>query len=235
MRRISQLLLAVLMLVSLCACGKDGGDGGQDTPQLPENSEQTAIELVRGRLDSLYKNTDNETYMSVMGLSQDQRRQEFDDNMSEQVGYFARYFEIDNVTDDLNAQITRLWTEVYARTDYTVGGAEPLDDGVTYAVSVEIRPLDLILLMEENREAALAPFYQKYGGSDMDSMSDEQYAQADALWAQCIMNLALEQVENMGTLDPETIAVLVTYNGDGSWTVSDNDIYTADELMVSFP
>lgn len=231
MKRITALLLVLLLLPVLSAC-----KGGEKEPELAaDEAAGIAVTVVQGRLDSLYRDQANEDYMAAMGLTEAECHEAFATNLDEQVGYFARYFEIDNLTDEVYASLAQLWTEVYAKADYSVGEATLLEDGKTYAVSVEIRPMDFIQLMEDGREEALAPFYAQYGNSDMESLSEEQYARADALWAQCILELAQEQLPNIGYREAESIAILATHNEDGSWTVADNDVYLADDLIVYFP
>ena len=224
MKRMMALLLSLLILFSLAACSAGG------SKVTDEEAAAVAAALVQGKLDSLYLNRANADYMELAGLTEQERGWEYEINLDEQVGYFARTFSI-ALTDDTTSSLAQLWKSIYAEAGYTVGEVSPLEDGKTYAVHVEIRPLDIIQLINDNLEEGLKPFTEQYGNPDLSSLSEAQAK----LRTQCILDLAQDLLPQMDYLDTETMAVLVTHNDDGSWTVSSTDIYTADEFIVYFP
>lgn len=202
---------------------------------LTDEVAAQAKALVQGKLDELYAGRFDQEYLSLRGIGEEESREAFQTNLSEQAAYFAIYFDIDNLTDELAEEIAELWTEIYGMARYTVGEVEAVGDGKTFAVSVTVEPMDLIRQMTERQEDALAPYYQKYGKTGTESFSEEKLVEADALWAQCILDLARDQMTQIKYLEAQTVDVLVTLGEDGLWTVADGDLYLVDDLIAYFP
>ena len=222
-KRVFCAVLAVLMLFSLTACGKKG----------KKLSEEDAAALVQGRLDGLYKGEINDTYLKVLGLSEEQVRTEYEENLGIYAEFFARYFNVEYPTDELKAQLVLFFQELFSRANYTVGSVSKMEDG-NFVVTVEVAPLDLVEQMDEAWDEWMVPFYAKYSSTDFTAMSDAEYQAMDSDWAGYVLDLAKDKLPGVGYMEAETLAVQVSKGDDGVWSISDDDIYTIDEYIVYF-
>ncbi len=226
MKRVLCALLAVLLLCALSACGK------KDEP-APAASEDLAA-LVQGKLDGLYLGQYSESYLAAMGTTAEACQQEYQENLEINAEYFARYFQIDNLTDELKTELVDFYKELFSQARYTVGEVSQIDEN-NWAVNVSLQPIDLPQQMLDGWDEWMEPFRTKYAGSDFDSMNESAYQKADAEWARYVIDLAKDRLGNLSYRDEEPLAVQVIRNEDGSWTLSENDIYTIDDYVVYFP
>lgn len=225
-KRVLCALLAALMLFALSACG--------DKEEKTEEASGDLAALVQGKLDGLYKGQYGESFLTAMGLSEEDCLKEYQENLEINVGYFARYFEIDELSDDMKTELTDFYKDLFAQVRYTVGEVSQIDEN-NWAVNVTLEPIDLPRQMLDSWDEWMAPFRAKYAGADFDKMNESEYRRADAEWARYVIDLAKDRAGELAYGDPEALAVQVIRNEDGSWTLSDNDIYTIDEYVVRFP
>lgn len=227
MKRILCALLAVLLLTCLSACGdKDKKEEGA--------LEEDLAALVQGKLDELYLGQYSESFLSTMGVTAEDCQQEYQENLEINAEYFARYFEIDNLTDELKAELVEFYKELFSKAQYTVGEVSQIDE-TNWAVNVALKPIDLPQQMLDGWDEWMEPFRAKYAGADFDTMGESVYQKADAEWARYAIDLAKDRLQELSYRDEEALAVQVIQNEDGSWTISENDIYTIDDYIVYFP
>ena len=221
MKKLVSLLLAALLLCSLAACGSS-----------KKSFEEDLATLVQGNLDELYKGQFSEDYLKLLGATEDARRQVYEDNLNTNAEYFARSYDIVYLTDEIRSQLIDFYRELYSHASYTVGEVSQLDDN-TYMVSVQIQPMDLFQQMDQAWEEWMAPFYAAHSSVDWNALSESDSKSLDAEWAGYVLGLAQEKLAGLGYLEAENLAVQVTKNEDGAWSISENDIYTIDELIIA--
>lgn len=225
-KRMFCAVLAVLILLSLAACGR-----GRKEETI---SEDDVAALAQGRLDAMYKGEVSETYLKLLGLSEDDVRQAYEENLRINAEFFAIYFDIDYLTDDGKAELVEFFRELFAQASYKVGAVSQMDDD-NYVVTVEVAPIDLIQQISEAKDEWLAPFYAKYNGVDFDAMSETEYKAADAEWAGYILDLAKDKLTSLSYLEAENMGVQVSRTEDGGWSVVDDSIHRIDEFILIFP
>ena len=147
---------------------------------------------------------------------------------------FAYYFDIENLTDELKAEIVDLYKEIYAQSKYTVGDASKLDES-TYAVKVTVSPLDIFVLVDDVFDDAMQPFYDKYAAVDTSAMSDAEYDAYDKEWAETVIALCQSKLPEMGYLEDRSLVIQVTLDEDDYWTMSGDDFYNLDEIIIEYP
>lgn len=220
-KRIAAWILVLTMALTLCACGG--------------NSMATrATQLVQGNMDELYLDKADADYLAMVDSTAEESHQDYLDGLEVEAEIFAYYFEISNLTDDLKDEIVELYKEIYSKAKYSVGDATKLDES-TYAVKLVVSPLNIFDLVTEDLYDATEAFTEKYDGVDIDAMSDEEFNAYDREWAEIIINLCWEKLPDMGYMDEKSMAVQVTLDDDGYWSIHEDDFYSMDELIIYYP
>lgn len=220
MKKILALLLAMVMVVSMAACGA--------------SFDESISMLVQGNIDSIYLGRYSEEYLELVNASAEECEQDYLDGIEMEAEYFSYYFDIEYLEDDLKAEIMELYKEIYSHSKYSVSSVSRLDD-TTYAVKISVSPIDIVELVSNNFESGMADFYAKYENADIESMSDEEYAQYDRDWADAILAMFYEQLPNLGYKEEQTMALQVVKDSDDMWSISDNDMGSIDTLIIYYP
>ena len=221
LKRLAALLLALVLVFSMTACGG--------------SMEETVTQLVQGNLDELYLGKFDESYLELVSATEEECEQSYLEGLEIEAEYFAYYFNVEYLTDELKADIVELYKGIYSHSKFTVNPATKLDDD-TYAVKVQISPINIFdLVLQAESEGAMDDFYNKYATVDINAMTDEEYKAYDTEWAYAIIDLCYEQLPNVGYMDEQSIAVQVTKDTDGLWCITDNDMSTIDELIIYYP
>lgn len=220
MKKMMALLLALAMVFSLAACGS--------------SFEDKVTLLVQGNIDELYLGKFDKDYMELVGTNESECRQNYLDGLEKEAEYFAYYFQIEYLDDDLKAEIVDLYKEIYSYSNYTVGSASKLDDS-TCAVKIEISPINIVQLVLDDYEIGMADFFDKYAEVDVEAMTEEEYQAYDREWADAILALFYDNLPDLGYEEAQSIAVQVAQGDDGIWMIADNDMSTIDLLMIYYP
>lgn len=219
LRRILPLLTAVALCLCLSACG---------------SFSDTVKTLVQGNLDEIYLGKADEAYLKLVKSDEKSAQEAYIGGLETEAEFFVNYFDIEYPTEELIDEIVELYKQIYAHSKYIVNEPAKLDDN-TYAVKVQIWPIDVFQLVAANFNEGMDAFFAKYEQVDTDSLSDEEYAQFDLDWAHAIIALVYEQLPNMGYLDEQSIAIQVAKNDEGVWMITDNDMSSIDTAVIYYP
>lgn len=220
-KRILALSLALVTAIALCACS----DSGNAT---------TATTLVQGNLDEIYLGKFDPKYLMLVDITEDEANETYLGGLEYEAYVFAHYFNVEYLTDDLKAEIVDLYKEIYSYSKYTVNDATKLDDN-TYAVKVQVEPLNIFQLVVDDFDEEMAPFYEKYADTDFSSMTDEEYQAYDAEWTEAIIDLCYEKLADIGYMDERSIVIQVEKDEEGYWVMSGDDFYNFDDIIIYYP
>lgn len=162
MKKALTFLLVLALIFSMAACGSGFSVG--------------VNMLVQGNIDGLYLGKFDDAYLKLVDSTEAECRQDYLAGLEMEAQYFAYYFDIEILDDDLKAEIVELYKEIYSHSQYTVGEASKLDDS-TYAVKVTISPINIVDLVVEDFDSGMEGFFSAYENADPSSMTDEEYAQ----------------------------------------------------------
>src|SRR5699024_9887824 len=84
------------------------------------------------------------------------------------------YYGMEEVSDEIYEELVDLQEEIYSHAQYEVLPATEQADG-TYAVKVNISPVNIHVLVDEDYYDAYDALYTEYGSIDTTNMSDEEY------------------------------------------------------------
>lgn len=221
-RRGFALLFALLLVLGLTAC-----------KALPTRAEQFTA-LVRGNLDEIYRGRADEDYLKFTGSTAEDVAASYENSLSQEVTFFCGYFRISHPTEQMTAEITELYRQIYANASYTVGKAIRVDRS-TYNVPVTIQPLNIMESVMEDHDKALAGFFSKYGGVNKADLSDEELAAYEADWAAAVISMVQGKLAHITFRDTETIDVRVVQSEDGTWQMNADDLLALDALILYRP
>lgn len=220
--RIAAIILAAAMILCSTGC-------------MEVFNESMITDLVQGNLDTVYLGQFSDRYMTITDSTQEECEAAYLEGLEIEAEYFAGYFNIEYLTDDLKAEIVELYKQIYSHSNYIVNPATKLDEN-TYAVKVQIYPINTIdLVIQEAGNGALDEFLAAYSDDDVASMTEEEYAAYDAAWARLFIDLCYEQLENIDHLEEKTVIVEVAKSSNGLWSITDDSMAAVDEPMIHYP
>ena len=131
-----------------------------------------------------------------------------------------------------------LYKDIYAKADYTIASSSKQDDG-TFAVKVNVKPMDIIKLVDDNFDAGFEAFWAKFDAVDTDSMSEEEFTNwytnvFTPEYYDTLLDLLEEQIGNMGYLDEKNIVIQVQQSEDESLFISNEDFSNLDWLIIDY-
>ena len=213
---------------------------------------QDAIQCLQAELDTTYKGQFEGFLDFYDNMTIEDAQEQYDANVEGEAQFFFHWLGLEDpesmdgdVIEPSLEQLARaqaLYREIYAKSDYTVLSAEGMD-GSSFALKVQIRPLDLYTQMDERYDDHFAPFWAEIDQMNLDAMSDEEFSHwyrtvyAPQYYDACL-ELLEECASNLGYQAPQTVTAILRQMEDGSllidnesWQTIDNRIigYTADE------
>lgn len=220
MKKALALLLVLAAILSLAACGGA--------------FEKSITTLVQGNIDVLYLGKFDEAYLKLTNSTEEECRQDYLDGLEVEAEYFAYYFGIDIMDEELTDEVVELYKEIYSHSQYSVGEASKLDDS-TYAIKITVAPIDIVEQVADDFDNGTADFFTKYAEADPNAMTDEEYAQYDRDWADAIITMFYEHMPTLGHKEEQSIVIQVVKEADNRWAISDDDMLNIDNLILYYP
>lgn len=227
------LTLVLAMFLSLTACSTLNTSLSDLTSRRFD-----AAAYIHGQMDEIYLGKFDPDYLDLVGITESEARQVYEDGMAVEVDTFIKTFTIDYPTDAFKERMTLLYQDLYAYSDYTVVSAARQDDG-SYSVKVTVRPLDAIQLMYDAFPGFQEEFQAKYTDVDTDAMSDEEYNDwfenvYDLDYQNSLADLFEEMIPKTGTLEEKSIAVQIEKDDDGYYVINDESFSNLDTLIIDY-
>ncbi len=233
--RVTALVLAGVLSLSLSACGGKG---------LTTEDASTCVQV---EMDSTYKGKFDGFVDFYSNVTTDDAKAQYDAKVEYEAAYFMDIYGVPDMEDttaslepsEMQAKRSRdLYKEVYAKADYTIASSSKQDDG-TFAVKVNVKPLDIIKLVDDNFDAAFEPFWAKFDAVDTESMSDDEFAAwyTDTFakeYYDTLLDLLEAQIPNIGYQDEKNIVIQVQQSEDESLFISNEDFNNLDWLIIDY-
>ncbi len=235
LKRVSVLSLALLLVLSLAGCGGKG------------LSADDASKCVQVELDTTYRGEFSGFVDFYQNVTTQDAKDQYDANVEGEASYFLEAWGVPSLESDSEAvpasemQLHRakeLYKQVYAKSDYSIVSSTKQDDG-TFAVKVNIKPMDILDLLDKNYDAGFEDFWAKFEAVDVDSMTDEEYITwyTDTFASEyydTLLDLLEAQLPNIGYKDEKTIVIQVQQDEDGALFISTEDLTNLDSLIINY-
>lgn len=223
--KLAAFLAAAALLLSLAGCRKEAPPPAFD-----------AEVYVEGRLAEAYLGEVSQEYMDMVGYNETQVEAIYQNSLYLEAQVFAYLYNIeypDELPDELFEELQELYKSVYAHAKFLVVSTHREEDG-SISVEVETQPIDLAMRMEEKREAALKPFFEKYPSGSQNTMDEEAYKAYDAEWARAVIDLLKEVLPDLGNLGPQRVTVKLTKNEEGYYTLAKEEFQKLDAAIIDY-
>lgn len=115
-KRVTAAALSLTFVLSLSACG-GGGLSADD-----------ATTYVQGILDENYKGVYDPDFLELIDITENEAEETYLSSLETEADFFASAFLIDDLTDELKAEVVDMYKQVYAKAKYTVDTATEVDD-----------------------------------------------------------------------------------------------------------
>ena len=215
------LLLAAALLLSLAGC--------QEKILVPAFDAEV---YVKGRLAEAYLGEASQEYMDLVGYNETQVEAIYQNSLYLEAQVFAYLYSIE-YPQDFYEELQELYKSVYTHAKFLVVSTNREEDG-SISVEVETQPIDLAKKMEEKREEALKPFFEKYPPESQNTMDEEAYKAYDAEWARAVIDLLKETLPELGNLGPQRVTVKLTKNEEGYYTLSNEEFQKLDAAIIAY-
>ena len=195
-------------------------------------SSYTARELVEDTLNLYYLDQPSEAYMMMLGLTEDEAHQRFEDWLNMEIPFFCGLYEVelDSCEPQIEPQIAELYHKIYAHSKFEVG--ETTKTGDDYSVSVTIWPIDILQKVYDNEmEGFAADLSEKIASGNYDALTDEEF---ETLWAQGVIDLVNAHLDELDYLEAQTMEIRVEKDSDNVYSVNVTDFQNADELILAY-
>ena len=207
-KRVTAAALSLTFVLSLSACG-GGGLSADD-----------ATTYVQGILDENYKGVYDPDFLELIDITENEAEETYLSSLETEADFFASAFLIDDLTDELKAEVVDTATEV---------------DDSTFGVKVTVEPLDVFdrvaeALWGDTPDARAEALYSQ----DVDSMTDEEYAAYDAEWCRLVIDLTLEKLPEAEYLEAQSKVVQITLGDDNYWSLDEQDFSDLDWLILDY-
>lgn len=232
-RPLAVFTLVLAMLLSLTACSTLN----TSLSDLASRRFDVAA-YIHGQMDEIYLGKFDPDYLDLVGITESEARQVYEDGMDVKLETFIKTFSIEYPTDAFKERMALLYQDLYAYSDYTVVSAARQDDG-SYSVKVTVRPLDTIQLMYDAFPDFQEEFQAKYTDVDTDAMSDEEYNDwyknvYDLDYQNSLADLFEETILKTGTLEEKSISVQIEKDDDGYYVMNDESFSSLDALIIDY-
>lgn len=219
------LIAALVVALGLCACSSN-------TPG--NNHSFSAADLLQTNMDILYRGSYTADTLDDCGITTDDADAMYRNSINTEVDFFCKYFDIDRtlLSDETQARLYDMYTQIYGKAHYTVGNATETADGYTVALSV--RPLLLIQdFLTEDADTIMGDWQQKMDAGELDLLTDNEREEA---WADGIINAVAARAESNSAdyAAPQELTIRITPDADGYLAINDDDMEAIDRLLIEY-
>lgn len=193
-------------------------------------SEEDAITLVEGDLNSIYKNVNAKEYLALCDTTEADRNKLYEQSMESAAASFISYFDFDETmtSQDTHNRVVNLYKAIYAKSKFEVTTATASDD--KYLVSVTVYPVDIFqkVFLEDYDD-----FYNSYNEKYNAGMGEEEL---EAYYQNGVLALCEKRLETIGYLSAVTLSVqVVPKEEDGTvyYSISESDFNNIDSIIIS--
>ena len=235
MNRIPVLIVCGAMFLSLCSCRTSG------------LSTEDASKCVQVEMDATYKGKFDGFVDFYSNVSTQDAKEQYDSKIEYEADYFIDMYGVPSLEDtsvilepsEMQAKRSRdLYKDIYAKADSTIASSTKQDDR-TFAVKVNVKPIDIIKLVDDNFDASFEAFWTKFDAVDTESMSDDEFVTwySDVFAAEyydTLLDLLEAQIPNIGYTDEKNIVIQVQQSEDESLFISNEDLQNLDRLIIDY-
>lgn len=220
-------VLALCLCLGLSACQGNTADTQGFTVHDAEV-------YVDGLIQENYLGQAVPEYLELVGIHEEDVESLYQSALDMDVEYFFYLYDIDHPSEDLYEEVEELYREIYKSTKYEIVSAAQQEDG-SFSVKINVYPIDIAQTVNEAMNNATEEFYEKYPQDELNAMNDAQYEKVDQEWAEMILGLYQDTLEEIGNMTERSVTVQVEQNAQGLYAINSSDFARLDALILEYP
>lgn len=245
MRRLSLLLVSAMMVFSLAACGKDTGKDVQvSTDASVDNNNRNLDSLssetkgswysdyIRALMECKYYG-DLSGYQTEVANATEEDAQECHDGTVEYYAYqLMQYTDVryEYISEETYDKYVEVAGEIMAKASFTVHEGTLVGDD--YQVKVEIQPVDINDLIHDDVSEYIDQYNAMIDSIDTSAYTDEQWDALEEEYAASVLTIIKNRIPEIGYKDTVSKVVIIAFDEEGRYGISDDDWYDIDDYVV---
>lgn len=223
-RRFAALALSLILTAVFL-----GGCGGKTQGMTGFDAET----YVDGLLRENYLGETTPEYMELVGIDEDTVRSAYEAGITNEVNFFISMYQIEYPEEELYEELSELYKKIYSHAKFEVVEAVELEDG-SFSVKVDVEPIDIVQLVDTDWDKTITPFYEKYPQTTQNAMSQKEYEEMDHEYAELVLDLYKDKLDEIGNMTAKTVLVEVKANEDGVYSINADHFQALDELIIDY-
>ena len=204
MRKCAAFTMALAVIISITTgCGM---------------KEKDAKAYVQATLDANYKGKFKE-YIKITDSTEKEAKEIYNNNMDIVMSSFV---EAESITDDMNEKYTKLFRDIYAKANYSIGKVEQTGEGF----DVEVNTAQFQVF--DGVEDELVENTKNEVKKSKEQLSEEEI---DTIAYETLYELLSEKVENPVYENEQTLTVKVIKDSEGVWMIPEEDLTEIDKAL----
>lgn len=206
-------LTAAMCLTLLCGCGSRNFD---------------AAAYVKGGLDVLYLGEVSDEYLKLVVDSREDCLAMYEENAVNEAENFGKMFYVD-VNNEPEEALIQLYKDIFAKSKYEVGEAAEENGG--YTVEVTVYPIDLFRTSYEALDMYDREFTQRFADGEFEGAAGSDIEKD---YLQGMIDILRSGLDSLGYLDAVTVTLHLTDDGDGVYTINDDDYAELHRNIIAY-
>ncbi|MGN1167665.1 MAG: hypothetical protein ACI4S2_14695 [Lachnospiraceae bacterium] len=180
--------------------------------------EKDAKAYVQATLDANYKG-DFKEYIEITDSTEEEAKEIYENNMNIVMSSFV---ESDNITDEMNAKYKKLFQDIYAKANYTIGEVEKTGEGF----DVEVKTAQFQVF--DGVEDELVEKATKEVEKSKEQLSEEEI---DTIACEVLYELLSDKVNNPVYENEQSLTVKIIKDSDGVWMIPEEYLDEIDKAL----
>lgn len=133
------------------------------------------------------------------------------------------------ISEDMYNKYVDLAGKIMAKAKFTVGKCTKVDGD--WQLKLEISPVDINDVAEEDIQKLMDEYNNAHTSAEIKDSTDEQYSAWEEEFAQKVLEVLSNAVNNIGYKDTVSKVVIITEDEDG-YGITDDEWYDIDDIVV---
>lgn len=146
-----------------------------------------------------------------------------------EVFYNYMYFDTSCLTEETEARVLDMYSDIYKHAKYEVQDANKSNNG--YTVVVKIYPIDIFDQSMDELTAMVDVMNEKSAAGAYAGLTDEEIEQE---YQNGILDIIESHIDTIDYLDPVEQTVQIKEDSDGLWGMSDQDFSNIDTYIIQY-
>lgn len=245
MRKLSLLLASAMLVFSLAACGTEPTSKQDTQKNKQEETENRNLNSLTSNVEGSWYSDYIEALMEckyngkldgyvaeVAGATKDEAQECHDSTVEYYAYQLMSYVDVgyDYVSDEVLEKYVDVAGRIMAKSSFTVHEGTKVGDD--YQVRVDINPININDLIHDDVAAYIDQYNAMIDGTDTSAYTDEQWDELEDQYATAVLGIIEEYVSKIGYKDTVSKVVIIEFDEEGRYGISDNDWYDIDDYIV---